>query len=173
MKKQTITIGLALFIAALSACKKEDVQEIIKKEQPLLTESAITILIGGSTTTTNAYAAYCKNAGKEFLAVSNDSTLLDTSLTSNQFDENDFLIYFAVDGTDTLTYGGTVTKDTISGTEFLATVFDFTPTIVIDSITSSGAYGSMNGTFSLPSGNSKNYSVTFSAGIIKTSPFCN
>jgi len=169
--------ALILFILALStlfvACEEENHDAIVETEEPIEVETTMKITFRGSTTTVDAFASYCENGDRLFLAVSNKEELLDTSLTLDQFETDDFLLYFAQDESGVVSIGGAAFADTLNGTPITSTVLDTDANINIIEADSDIARGNMDGTFTLISGAQEPYSVEFVAEVVKTPSICN
>jgi hypothetical protein len=169
--------ALIVFILALStffvACEEENHDAIVETEEPIEVETSMKITLRGSTTTVDAFASYCEDNDRVFLAVSNKEELLDTALTLDQFEADDFLLYFAKDESGVASIGGAAFADTLGGTAITSTVLDAAANINIIEANSDIARGNMDGSFALPSGAVEPYSVEFVADVVQTSPFCN
>ena len=82
------------------------------------------------------------------------------------------MIYQALTNGETeASFAGAAFSEDINGTTFTNVAFSEQP-VVIDEITDTYVVGSMDGTFELFSGDIVNYSVSFVADIIGTSPYC-
>ena len=168
--------SLIVFILALStffvACEEENYDVIEETEEPIEVEKTMKITFRGSTTTVDAFASYCDDNDRSFLAVSTKEELLDTALTLDQFEEGDFLLYFAKDTSGIASIGGAAFADTLGGTPITATLLDAEANINIIEANSDIARGNMDGSFILPSGAVEPYSVEFIADVVQTPP-CN
>lgn len=160
-----------IFTFFLASCKKEN-SDLVKEEVVDNITSRMKITIGSRTYETNAYATYCSANGKVALSVSNNQDLLDTTLLSNQFRVDDFLIYYGKSGAQVSTIGGASFTENIGGTNVVSVVFDPTATVTITEANSQYVKGSMRGAFQLQNGSLANYSVEYTAKVVKVSPFC-
>lgn len=169
------TVFLLLLSAGIlcTACKKENIDLIEERQETIQLETSMKITTNGQTTTVPAYAAYCNANGKEFLSVSNNQDLLDTAITIQDFRMDDFLLFYAIEASDTLTFGGNVFEDTVQGVPIVEIALSSFAEINITSITSTIATGNMSSNLLLTSGQLQNYYVEFTAAIVETSPFCN
>ncbi len=170
--------ALIVFILALStffvACEEENYDAIEETEEQIEeVETNMKITFRGSTRTVDAFASYCEDNGRLFLAVSNKEELLDTTLTLDQFVTDDFLLYFARDTSGVTSIGGAAFADTLAGTPVTSTVLDPAANINIIEANSDIARGNMDGVFTLISGAEEPYSVEFVAEVVKTPPYCN
>jgi hypothetical protein len=163
------TFAATLFLAS---CAKEDF-DIIEEEVIENIESVMSITMRGVTAEHNAYATYCADDGIVFLNVSNNQLLLDTAIIIEDFMVNDFLIYYAHDGTEVASIGGAVFTEDLGGFEFTYVVLDAQAAITIVEANDQYVQGSMTGVFELFSGEEVEYSVQFTAIVINISPWCN
>lgn len=161
---------LAIF---MTSCSKEENKEIIEEQVIETVEPILLITINGVTNEYNAYASYCNDNGKEFLQVSNNQLLLDTTLIVENFQVDDFLLFYTSDGENEFALGGATFEDDFNGTPITSVILDAEAAeITIDEITSEYAKGSMTGEFTLLNGNTAPYSVEFTAEIVEVSPWC-
>lgn len=161
-----------VFTFFLTSCQKDNYDEV-KEEVVETIVPKMKIQIGSRTIEHNAYATYCAANGKIFFNVSNNQVLLDTAVLSNDFKVDDFLIFYAKEGTQVSTLGGASFTENIGGTPITSVVFDPAATITIAEASAQTVKGSMTGNFQLLSGNQVPYSVEFTARVVRVSPWCN
>ncbi len=171
-----ISLLALVFVIIFTSCEKENVdvieEEVIEEVAPIMA-----ITIAGTTTEFDAVAAYCSSEdGRVFLQVSNNADLLGTPVQVEDFQIDDFLIFYVTDGSSEFTLGGAAFEDTISGTTTIGTAVildDSAANVVIDEAsTEEIVIGSMAGLFTLQNGEEAEYSVEFTAEVIQESPWC-
>jgi hypothetical protein len=172
--KNSILFKFALCMFAftffMTSCSKENVEVI--EEEVVVIQPIMALTVNGVTTEYDAFAAYCNENGKEYLQVSNNQLLLGGELIAEDFQLNDFLIIYGNDGTNSTTLGGAAFEDVVGGTTITAIVIDAAAAITIDEANSDLAEGSMTGSFNLPSGETVDYAVTFTAEVVQVSTQC-
>jgi hypothetical protein len=170
------TIKLSFFAFVLTffftSCQKEN-YDIVEENVVGTVVPKMKITIGSRTIEHNAYATYCAKNGKVFFNVSNNQVLLDTAVVSSDFRVDDFLINYEKLGTQVSTIGGASFTENIGGTSITSVVFDPAAVITIAEANDQYVKGSMTGVFQLLSGGQVNYSVEFTAIVIRVSPWCN
>ena len=161
----------AIPLTMTSCSPEENIEQITEITEDIPLQSFMALTISGETTEYDAFATYCINeaTGQEFLQISNDLELIEEEVSSISFDDGDFVIYQALTNGETeVSFAGAAFSEDINGT----TVSFSEQPVVIDEITDTYVVGSMDGTFELFSGDIVNYSVSFVAEIIGTSPYC-
>jgi transglutaminase-like putative cysteine protease len=161
----------AISLTMTSCSPEENIEQITEITEDIPLQSFMALTISGETTEYDAFATYCINeaTGQEFLQISNDLELIEEEVSSISFDGGDFVIYQALTNGETeVSFAGAAFSEDINGT----TVSFSEQPVVIDEITDTYVVGSMDGTFELFSGDIVNYSVSFVAEIIGTSPYC-
>lgn len=161
------------FTLFFASCEKENFDVV----DEVVVDTVVPIMaltMNGATTEYNAYATYCTgDDGSVFFNVSNNQLLLDTLIISDDFMVNDFLIYYANDGTEVITLGGAAFTEDLGGFEITSVVLDAEAIITIEEANSEYVQGSMSGVFRLFSGAEVPYSVEFTAEVVDVSPWCN
>lgn len=133
--------------ATITSCSKENVEEIV--ETPIGTEYKMEITLRGSSTSYDAYAAYCNENGVESFSISNNAALLGNDLWSSDVADQDFVVHYRKDANSEFFLGGTIIESTFDGqplTNFTLTdesAVDFT----IDVANETEVIGSMEGDF--------------------------
>ncbi|MBX2929942.1 MAG: hypothetical protein KF852_19060 [Saprospiraceae bacterium] len=172
-KVSKLSLFAFVFTLFFASCEKENfdvVDEVVV--DTVVPKMALTM--NGATTEYNAYATYCAgDDGSVFFNVSNNQLLLDTLIISDDFMVNDFLIYYANDGTEVITLGGAAFTEDLGGVEITSVVLDAEAIITIEEANSEYVQGSMSGVFRLLSGAEVPYSVEFTAEVVDVSPWCN
>ena len=137
--------GMCLFVFSLliTSCSKEEAEEII--ETPIETEYKMEVTLRGSTTTYDAFAAYCNTNGIESFSVSNNADLLGNDLWSSDIEEGDFVVHYRSDANGEFSLGGTI-FDT-NGIKVLTITDDSSVDITVDAANSTEVLGSMSGDF--------------------------
>ena len=169
-KLSFLAFALAFFFAS---CEKDNF-DIIEEEVVETIEPVLALSMNGTTAEYDAYATYCAgDDGSVFFNVSNNQVLLDTALLVDDFMVNDFLIYYASDGTETITIGGAVFTEDFGGFPLTSVILDADAVITIEEANEEYVKGSMTGVFQLFSGDEVEYSVEFIAEVVAASPWCN
>lgn len=161
----------------ITSCSKEDSITTTVEEEEIKTEA--TFAINNRSITSDSYAAYCMDNGKEFIAISNNPDLLKG--IPFEFDDlviNDYVIQYVNDPDGLGTF-------TLVGSSFGAdlgfldqqNLFNAAANLTIDSNDGTTITGSTDDTFlgfnqdgelfAFP------YSITFVAEIVDTPDFCN
>jgi len=171
---KSLLFMFAISLTMTSCSPEENIEQITEITEDIPLQSFMALTISGETTEYDAFATYCINeaTGQEFLQISNDLELIEEEVSSISFDGGDFVIYQALTNGETeASFAGAAFSEDINGTTFTNVAFSEQP-VVIDEITDTYVVGSMDGTFELFSGDIVNYSVSFVAEIIGTSPYC-
>lgn len=164
---------IALFASlTIVSCSKDDSITETEKEEKL----EATYEINNRSITTNAYAGYCMENGKEVLTVSNNQNLLSgIPFDIADFEINDFVFTYVVDGDVAYAIGGSVFGEDLGfGTE--QQLFDAGTNYEIFSNDGEVVSGEYNGTF-LGLDNAGEfftfpYSISFNAEIVEVATFC-
>lgn len=168
-----LSILASVFTLFLASCEKENF-DVVEEEVVETIEPTMKVTIGNRSVEYDAYALYCAGEdGTVFLSVSNNQVLLDTVLLVEDFMVDDFLIYYANDGTAASTIGGATFTENIGGTEITTVVLDGAAVITLEEANEQYVQGSMTGVFQLFSGAEVEYSVEFTAEVVGVSPWCN
>lgn len=149
MKSLTI-LKTALFMFAfallMTSCTKENsdtLEDVVEEKYQM------EVTVRGSSTTYDAYAAYCNVDGIESFSVSNNVALLGNDLWSEDIVEGDFVIHYRKDESSEFSLGGTIIESTVDG----ETLKNFTLTddslidIAVDTANETEVLGSMSGNF--------------------------
>lgn len=166
-------LGLLFFAMAFvfTSCEKENVDKI--EEEVEIIETQLTINMRGVTTTTNAYAAYCNNNGKEYWGISTNQALLELPADMFQANEGDFWIYSVVEPAGNFTLAGTATNQVFMGDSILLGATDANATLNITSNANNIVSGDASGLFFVPGDTTLgSFTVTFDADIIQTAAYC-
>jgi hypothetical protein len=194
---------LVAFTLVFTSCDKQNIDEVLEEVgnvptnniqsttgttitpvKPNNSNNTATIAFQGSSTVINAYASYCNLNNKEFLTVTNNQALLSNSsvftINSNDLDNGDFIIAYAIDTTgatpvDFVVWSNMDTTQTPSLIDILIdapNTLSFSVDPVLNSVK-----GNMSGTFTtgILTGNPANspYTINFDANILQANTFCN
>lgn len=158
-----------------ASCSKEDSITDTEKETEI--DLSATYELNNRSITTDAYAAFCSDNGKELLNVSNNQDLLaGFPFNSDDLQVGDFFFQYVIDGEDiAYAIGGSVFGEEL-GFFSVQALFDASSTYEISSNDGSVVSGEYSGTylafddnqelFTLP------YSLTFNAEIVEVAAFC-
>jgi hypothetical protein len=178
MKLSILSVSKLLFLTLtamffFASCTKENI-DVVKEEVVGPFNSGMTVSFRGVVAEYDAFATYCSDDdGNVFLNVSNNEALLDTVILSDDFEINDFLVYYANDGEEVVSIGGAAFAEDIGGIEITAFVLDAQATIVIEEANDQYVKGSMEGVFTTFTGNQYPYTIEFTAEVVAVAPWCN
>ena len=169
------SFGLLFFACLFMASCEKDSTLLETKEE--VVEPGVNMTIGTRTITTDAFALYCDENGKEGLSVSNREDLLDGTINSQDYEEGDFLFTYVADGTGTYSTGGGFFDAETIGTSFSQFILTNLLDITIDSNDGESVVGSMEGTILALDDNLEltielPVSVVYNATVIGTSDIC-
>lgn len=164
---------IALFAClTMVSCSKED--SITETDKEVALEA--TYEINNRSITTNAYAGYCMDNGKEVLTVSNNQSLLSgIPFNMEDLEINDFVFTYVVEDDESYAIGGSVFGEDLG---FLTEqqLFQVGPDYEVSSNDGEVVSGDFSGTFlgfdddgelfAFP------YSISFNAEIVEVSTFC-
>ncbi len=165
---------IALFASlTIVSCSKDD--SITETDKEVKLEA--TFDVNNRSVTTNAYAAFCSDNGKELLNVSNNQELLKGfPFDWDDLQTDDFFFQYVIDGDVAYATGGSVFGEDLG---FLdqQSVFDAATTYDITSNDGSVVSGMYSGNF-LAFNNDMElfqfpYSLSFNAEIVEVADFCN
>lgn len=148
MKSLTImkyVLCLAAFSLMMTSCSKENSEEVEVVDK----DYGMEVTIRSSSSTYDAYAAYCNENGIESFSVSNNADLLGNDVWAENIADGDFVIHYRNDGTDEVTIGGTLIESTAGGQTLktLSLTDSSLADITIDTADASEVTGSMTGDF--------------------------
>ncbi|MFM9950704.1 MAG: hypothetical protein ACKV1O_22395 [Saprospiraceae bacterium] len=171
VSKLLFLVLTAMFI--FPSCEKENI-DVVEEEVVEPFNPTMTVTFRGVTTEYDAFATYCSDgAGRVFLNVSNNQLLLDSVLVAENFNVNDFLIMYEMEGEEVNSLGGAAFAENIGGVDITAFSLDTQATVVIEEANEQFVQGSMEGFFTTFSGNQYPYSIEFTAQVIAVAPWCN
>lgn len=173
--KKSILLKFALCVFTLIflmfSCTKDNKEEI---EETIEDLTFFSITIDGQTETLDtAFAYYCSKNDKEYLRVSNNPTLLDTSLFDPPYAPYTFTAWYSNNGTDINEWSRVYFEQLDNGVLDTIILSEITTTFNIESANDNYVKGSVIGTFELLNNDTVDYLVEFNAEILPTSFTCN
>lgn len=164
-----------LFLSSLFmvSCEKENIDEV-EEEVVEEIDSEITISIRGETNTYDAFAAYCDDGSDsvQFWQVSNNTLLLGEEAMLEDFQVNDFLIFYSKLGNEELSYAGATFQDIMNGDTITSTILG-PGELTVTEANDQHIEGTMEGVFVLNNGEIVDYFTEFNAEVIQESAQCN